>query len=222
MAIAMRWDEGSLRGTTRLKTLKSAAEKLGCADLFRRGCAVRLLRRRLTPPARRAADGVRNVCAVGRKLPARPAKPGDTNALWRAAALQTSWRKRGPNCPGLYAAGREPEGGGFRLGGLASAGAERVFTFVCAGYRGRAVGDWPRERRDGGAPGSVTALAAGEAALLARDRGARGSRAFPARGRERGYFTTDGRGLQRGNEAACGLPAASKKLRVFFKKRLTK
>ena len=72
-------------------------------------------------------------------------KPGDTIALWRAAALQTSrWGAKG---------------------------AERVFTFVCAGYRGRAVGDWPRERRDGGAPGSVTALAAGEAALLARDRG---------------------------------------------------
>ena len=105
---------------------------------------------------------------------------------------------------------------------LPEKGAERVFTFVCAGYRGRAVGDWPRKRRDGGAPGSVTALAAGEAALLARDRGARGSRAFPARGRERGYFTTDGRGLQRGNEAARGLPAASKKLRVFSKKRLTK
>ena len=196
MAIAMRWDEGSLRGTTRLKTLKSAAEKLGCADLFRRGCAVRLLRRRLTPPARRAADGVRNVCAVGRKLPARPAKPGDTNALWRAAALQTSWRKRGPNCPGLYAAGREPEGGGFRLGGLASAGAERVFTFVCAGYRGRAVGDWPRKRKDGERAASVTALAAEGAALLPRKEGRAVPRAFPARGWERGYFTTDCRGLQ--------------------------
>ena len=115
---------------------------------------------------------------------------------------------------GLRALRTSPEGDDLN--------AERVFTFVCAGYRGRAVGDWPRERRDGGAPGSVTALAAGEAALLARDRGARGSRAFPARGRERGYFTTDGRGLQRGNEAARGLPAASKKLRVFSKKRLTK
>ena len=146
-----------------------ARRKSSAAPIFFAGsCAVRLLRRRLTPPARRAADGVRNVCAVGRKLPARPAKPGDTNALWRAAALQTSWRKRGPNCPGLYAAGREPEGGGFRLGGLASAGAERVFTFVCAGYRGRAVGDWPRERKDGERAAAVTALAAEGAALLPR------------------------------------------------------
>ena len=31
----MRWDEGSLRGTTRLKTLTRSSEKLGCADLFR-------------------------------------------------------------------------------------------------------------------------------------------------------------------------------------------
>ena len=60
---------------------------------------------------------------------------------------------------------------GYGPPNLPEKGAERVFTFVCAGYRGRAVGDWPRERRDGGAPGSVTALAAGEAALLARDRG---------------------------------------------------
>ena len=64
---------------------------------------------------------------------------------------------------GLRALRTSPEGDDLN--------AERVFTFVCAGYRGRAVGDWPRERRDGGAPGSVTALAAGEAALLARDRG---------------------------------------------------
>src|SRR5699024_5119608 len=39
MATAMRWDEGSLRGTTRLKTLTRSSEKLGCADLFRRGVA---------------------------------------------------------------------------------------------------------------------------------------------------------------------------------------
>ena len=188
----MRWDEGSLRGTTRLKTLTRSSEKLGCADLFRRGVAPSAYFAAGSPGGGRRKECLR----LWRKLPARLAKPGDTIALWRAAALQTSrWGAKG---------------------------AERVFTFVCAGYRGRAVGDWPRERRDGGAPGSVTALAAGEAALLARDRGARGSRAFPARGRERGYFTTDGRGLQRGNEAACGLPAASKKLRVFSKKRLTK
>ena len=36
-------------------------------------------------PALSARPGkrVRNVCAQGRKLPARPAKPGDTNTLWR-------------------------------------------------------------------------------------------------------------------------------------------
>lgn len=189
----MRWDEGSLRGTTRLKTLTRSSEKLGCADLFRRGVAPSAYFAAGSPGGGRRKECLR----LGRKLPARLAKPGDTNAARRAF---------GPS---------KPPGGGAK-------GAERVFTFVCAGYRGRAVGDWPRERRDGGAPGSVTALAAGEAALLARDRGARGSRAFPARGRERGYFTTDGRGLQRGNEAARGLPAASKKLRVFSKKRLTK
>ena len=62
--------------------------------------------------------------------------------LWRAAALQTSrWGAKG---------------------------AERVFTFVCAGYRGRAVGDWPRERKDGERAAAVTALAAEGAALLPR------------------------------------------------------
>ena len=72
-----------------------ASEKSACGGLFRRGCAVRLLRR--------AAAGVRNVCAQGRKLPARPAKPGDTNALWRAAALQTSDGWCGRLAPGWRA-----------------------------------------------------------------------------------------------------------------------
>ena len=190
----MRWDEGSLRGTTRLKTLSACRKSSAGADLFRRGVAPSAYFAAGSPGGGRRKECLR----LGRKLPARPAKPGDTIAARRAC---------GPS---------EPP----RKGTICTR--KCVFTFVCAGYRGRAVGDWPRERRDGGAPGSVTALAAGEAALLARDRGARGSRAFPARGRERGYFTTDGRGLQRGNEAARGLPAASKKLRVFSKKRLTK
>ena len=207
----MRWDEGSLRGTTRLKTLTRSSEKLGCADLFRRGVAPSAYFAAGSPGGGRRKECLR----LWRKLPARPAKPGDTIAARRACGPSEPPRRKG--------AGRR--GGGVRPSKASrwgAKGAERVFTFVCAGYRGRAVGDWPRERRDGGAPGSVTALAAGEAALLARDRGARGSRAFPARGRERGYFTTDGRGLQRGNEAARGLPAASKKMRVFSKKRLTK
>lgn len=188
----MRWDEGSLRGTTRLKTLTRSSEKLGCADLFRRGVAPSAYFAAGSPGGGRRKECLR----LGRKLPARPAKPGDTIALWRAAALQTSrWGRRGRNAfSPLFA----PDIGGGPSG----------------------IGRGSAET--GGAPGSVTALAAGEAALLARDRGARGSRAFPARGRERGYFTTDGRGLQRGNEAARGLPAASKKLRVFSKKRLTK
>ena len=190
----MRWDEGSLRGTTRLKTLTRSSEKLGCADLFRRGVAPSAYFAAGSPGGGRRKECLR----PGAQTPRPPSKAGRYDC----------------SSEGLQALRTSPEGDDLN--------AERVFTFVCAGYRGRAVGDWPRERRDGGAPGSVTALAAGEAALLARDRGARGSRAFPARGRERGYFTTDGRGLQRGNEAARGLPAASKKLRVFSKKRLTK
>ena len=55
------------------------------------------------PPTSPAAAGVRNVCAQGRKLPARPAKPGDTNALWRAAALQTSDGWCGREAPGWRA-----------------------------------------------------------------------------------------------------------------------
>ena len=126
----MRWDEGSLRGTTRLKTLTRSSEKLGCADLFRRGCAVRLLRRRLTPPARRAADGVRNVCAVGRKLPARRS---------RAIRLQLGGPAGPPNLPGERGPeegveGRgppKPPGGGFPAGGLASAGRGRISLEGC-------------------------------------------------------------------------------------------
>ena len=47
---------------------------------------------------------LRNVCAQGRKPPARPAKPGDTNALWRACgpskppgkSLSAVWAACGP------------------------------------------------------------------------------------------------------------------------------
>ena len=190
----MRWDEGSLRGTTRLKTLTRSSEKLGCADLFRRGCAVRLLRRRLA--GRRSAFGM--FAPKGANSP--PAQQS------RAIRLQLGGPAGPPNLPGRGRSERE------------NAFSPLFAPDIGGGPSGIGRGS----AETGGAPGSVTALAAGEAALLARDRGARGSRAFPARGRERGYFTTDGRGLQRGNEAARGLPAASKKLRVFSKKRLTK
>ena len=40
--------------------------------------------RKSPPTAAFSAKCLRNVCAQGRKLPARPAKPGDTNPLWRA------------------------------------------------------------------------------------------------------------------------------------------
>ena len=64
-----------------------ASKKSACGGLFRR---VAPLPSRPPSEDSRAGSGVRNVCAQRRKLPARPAKPGDTNALWRAAALQTS------------------------------------------------------------------------------------------------------------------------------------
>lgn len=190
----MRWDEGSLRGTTRLKTL-SACRKSSPSAIFSDG---ELRRPPTSPPARRAADGVRNVCAFGANSP--PAQQS------RAIRLQLGGPAGPPNLPGRGRSERE------------NAFSPLFAPDIGGGPSGIGRGS----AETGGAPGSVTALAAGEAALLARDRGARGSRAFPARGRERGYFTTDGRGLQRGNEAARGLPAASKKLRVFSKKRLTK
>ena len=72
------------------------SKKLACGDLFRQDTFPLRLRRgrgnvqgnlaaqgsgcRKSPPAVAFfARCLRNVCAQGRKLPARPAKPGDTN-----------------------------------------------------------------------------------------------------------------------------------------------
>ena len=174
----MRWDEGSLRGTTRLKTL-SACRKSSPSAIFSDG---ELRRPPTSPPARRAADGVRNVCAFGANSP--PAQQS------RAIRLQLGGPAGPPNLPGRGRSERE----------------NAFSTFVCAGYRGRAVGDWPRERRDGGAPGSVTALAAGEAALLARDRGARAVLARFRRGAGNGGILPQTAGVCNGEmrlRAAC-------------------
>ena len=176
------------------KTLSACRKSSPSAILFRRGVAPSAYFAAGSPGGGRRKECLR----LWRKLPARPAKPGDTIAARRACGP--------PNLPGRGRSERE------------NAFSPLFAPDIGGGPSGIGRGS----AETGGAPGSVTALAAGEAALLARDRGARGSRAFPARGRERGYFTTDGRGLQRGNEAARGLPAASKKLRVFSKKRLTK
>ncbi len=62
-----------LRGLPRLHTLVRR-------PLGRRTSACR----KSPPTAAFSAKCLRNVCAQGRKLPARPAKPGDTNPLWRA------------------------------------------------------------------------------------------------------------------------------------------
>ena len=77
-----------------------ASKKSACGGLFRR---VAPLPSRPPSEDSRAGSGVRNVCAQRRKLPARPAKPGDTNALWRAAALQTSDGWCGREAPGWRA-----------------------------------------------------------------------------------------------------------------------
>ena len=91
----MRWDEGSLRGTTRLKTLTRSSEKLG----WRRSFPPGLRRPPTSPPARRAADGVRNVCAFGANSP--PAQQS------RAIRLQLGEPAGPPNLPGRGRSERE-------------------------------------------------------------------------------------------------------------------
>lgn len=85
----MRWDEGSLRGTTRLKTLTRSSEKLAFGDLFRRGVAPSAYFAAGSPGGGRRKECLR----LGRKLPARPAKPGDTIAARRACGPSEPPRK---------------------------------------------------------------------------------------------------------------------------------
>ena len=73
----MRWDEGSLRGTTRLKTLTRSSEKLGCADLFRRGVAPSAYFAAGSPGGGRRKECLR----LGRKLPARLAPEGSVSPV---------------------------------------------------------------------------------------------------------------------------------------------
>ena len=81
MAIAMRWDEGSLRGTTRLKTLARSSEKLGCADLFRRE-----LRRWAQTPRPPGTGGKRQPCGLLREAQSDPkVRRKEAPALWAVA-----------------------------------------------------------------------------------------------------------------------------------------
>lgn len=132
----MRWDEGSLRGTTRLKTLSACREKLAFGDLFRRGVAPSAYFAAGSPGGGRRKECLR----LWRKLPARPAKPGDTIAAPEGLrALRTSPEEDDLNAKmRFHLCLRRISGAGRR--GLAE-GAQR---------RGRAgVRDRPRSRGGG-------------------------------------------------------------------------
>ena len=132
----MRWDEGSLRGTTRLKTLTRSSEKLGCADLFRRGVAPSAYFAAGSPGGGRRKECLR----LGAQTPRPPSKAGRYDCSSEGLrALRTSPEEDDLNAKmRFHLCLRRISGAGRR--GLAE-GAQR---------RGRAgVRDRPRSRGGG-------------------------------------------------------------------------
>ena len=203
MAFAMRWDEGSLRGTTRLKTLKSAAEKLGCADLFRR----ELRRPPTSPPAYAAGSpggGRRKECLRRWAQPPRP--PGGAGRYDCSSeglrALQTSRRSGGA-------------GWAFTRRG------RNAFSPLFAPDNGGGPSGIGRgSAKTGRAPGSVTALAAGGRLSWHGGKGRAVSRAFPAEAGNGGILPQNGGVCNHENSRPCR--GSGKKMSGPGKKRLTK